>query len=138
MNETNSRLRFSYSNSEMRLQNDFTISQPNYFQQLLNRNALGLEGSSNFGVPGPQLLNGTATESEDVGKKDDEMGIKVNQMQLNNTEFTRAQLKVFGVEESPPCRVVYLTCEAAGVPYATDKVDPMAGDNMRPEFLKAG
>ena len=78
MNETNSRFRFSYYNSEMRLQNDFSSSQPNYFQQLLNRNAIGLEGSSNFSVPGPQLLNGTATESEDVGKKDDEMGIRVN------------------------------------------------------------
>ena len=41
------------------------------------------------------------------------------------------------MEESPPCRVVYMTCEAAGVPYATDKIDLMAGDNMKQDYLKA-
>ena len=43
------------------------------------------------------------------------------------------------MEWSPPCRVVYLTCEAAGVPYATEKFDPIAaGDNMKPDYLKVG
>ena len=56
---------------------------------------------------------------------------------LNKSQFVIAQSKVFGMDWSPPCRVVYLTCEAAGVPYATEKVDPIAtGDNMKPDYLK--
>ena len=104
-----------------------------------NRNALGLEGSIHFGTPEPQLVNGTANESEHVTRKDEEPEIKVIAMiiQLIHNEELLVVPQVYGAEWSPPCRVVYLTCEAAGVPYVTEKVDPIAtGDNMKPDYLE--
>ena len=45
------------------------------FQQLVNRNILGLEGSGNSAVSESPQLNGAVTENDDVGGKDGEQPV---------------------------------------------------------------
>lgn len=45
-------------------------------------------------------------------------------------------VEVYGHKISAPCRLVFMTCEAAKVPYDFKVVDLMKGDNMKEEYLK--
>ena len=57
---------------------------------------------------------------------------------LHRTDSTENNMgiKVYGLEVSAPVRVVMMTAEVLGVDYEFIKVDLMAGDNMKPEYLK--
>jgi glutathione S-transferase len=54
----------------------------------------------------------------------------------NLDEQRSAILEIYGMKESTPCRVVYMVCEMAGVPYKEVLIDIRKGDTMRPDFLK--
>jgi len=45
-------------------------------------------------------------------------------------------VKVYGMDLSAPVRCVMMTCEALKVEYEFIKVDLMAGEHMKPEYLK--
>jgi len=44
-------------------------------------------------------------------------------------------IDVYGLQLSAPVRIVQMTCELLGVEYNFHKVDLMAGEHMKPEFL---
>jgi len=46
-----------------------------------------------------------------------------------------APIEVYGMTASAPCRIVTMTAECLGLEYDFKKVDLMAGDHMKPEFL---
>jgi len=43
---------------------------------------------------------------------------------------------LYGTELSPPVRAVMAVCKALGIEYEFKKVDLLAGEHMKPEFLK--
>ena len=45
-------------------------------------------------------------------------------------------IEVHGTALSPPCRLVYVTCEVLGIDYTTIEVDLFKGGNKTPQYLK--
>merc|ERR1712055_31740 len=45
-------------------------------------------------------------------------------------------IKLYGMDISAPCRMVRMACEVVGVGYEFVSVDLMAGEHMKPEYLK--
>ena len=45
-------------------------------------------------------------------------------------------VKIYGMDVSAPVRMVMMTCEVVGVEYEFEVVNLMAGDHMKPEYLK--
>ncbi len=44
-------------------------------------------------------------------------------------------LEVYGIEMSPPCRAVLITCDMIGKQYELKTVDITKGDHQTPEYL---
>jgi len=45
-------------------------------------------------------------------------------------------IKIYGMDISAPVRIVMLACEALGLEYELISVDLMAGEHLKPEYLK--
>ena len=65
----------------------------------------------------------------------------------NNIEFTfvntsveilssSKMIQIHGIGPSPPCRIVYMTCEVLGLGYEMINCDLQKGENKTPEYLK--
>ena len=45
-------------------------------------------------------------------------------------------IKIYGMDISAPCRMAMMACEVMGIEYELVVVNLMAGENMKPEYLK--
>jgi glutathione S-transferase len=87
------------------------------------RQALGLEGKPvNIVLP--------KKEQTSLGTS------KSNSVVVIGTSGSNEVIQIFGQEESPHCRVVYMVCDMTNVPHERIMTDIMKGEHMTKEFIE--